>query len=101
MRKEYRKGNDIAYKAIKELGYLRTDRDFEIWTIGNKFKVDVNINTKRMGFLNQKELREILSTADIFLSASRCEGMSLLLLQACACECAIVATEASSIWKKS
>jgi glycosyltransferase involved in cell wall biosynthesis len=43
------------------------------------------------------ELRNILNASDIYLMPSRSEGLSLLLLQALACQCIVVATTASYI----
>lgn len=100
-RSDYRKGFDLAIKALRELNKISQHRNWEIWTIGEdtlEAPID-NINIKRLGFLSPQNLRDALSTADIFLSPSRHEGFGLLQLQAAACECAIVTTDALAIFE--
>jgi glycosyltransferase involved in cell wall biosynthesis len=98
-RRDYRKGWDIAVNAFKELEKTCPSGGWEIWTIGddslslNFLKAEV----KKYGFVDESALKDILSATDIFLLPSRHEGLSLLLLQALACECAVVTTEAATI----
>ena len=96
-REDYRKGLDIAVKALQVLRDI-SGTDWEIWTIGEK-KVEIEkVYVKHFGFIGtDKELREILSAIDIYLVPSRSEGLSLLLLQALACQCVVVSTSASAI----
>ncbi|MBF0532470.1 MAG: glycosyltransferase family 4 protein [Candidatus Omnitrophica bacterium] len=98
-RDDYRKGLDVAEKAVAELAQMQPQNDWEIWTIGPaKMKVPASVAIKEFGFIkSDEELRDLLSAVDIFLIPSRSEGLSLLLLQALACGCAIVTTSASTI----
>lgn len=98
-REDYRKGLDIGEKAIEELLKIRKIHDWEVWTIGSaKINLSNNIKVKSFGFINTDEnLKDILSVADIYIVPSRSEGLSFLLLQALACECAIVSTTAAHI----
>ena len=97
-REDYRKGLDIAKKSLEHLRQLRPGTDWEVWTIGSE-KIELpGITIKNWGLLKSDEdMKAILSAADIYLVPSRSEGLSLLLLQAIACECAIVTTAASTI----
>lgn len=98
-REDYRKGLDIGEKAIEEMSKIRNTQDWEVWTIGSaKINLSNNIKVKSFGFINTDEnLKDILSVADIYIVPSRSEGLSFLLLQALACECAIVSTTAAHI----
>lgn len=95
-RSDYRKGYSIAVKTIQELIKLSPNKKWEIWMIGEENLVmpSTEIKVTNFGFQNEENLRDILSSADIFLSPSRHEGFGLLQLQAAACECAIVTTTA-------
>ena len=94
---DYRKGIDIAKKALIELKNIRDQADWEIWTIGEKLDPIDNIKIINHGFLKSEKLKEIFSATDIYLMPSRSEGLSLLLLTALAMECCVVATEAANI----
>lgn len=97
-RGDYRKGLDIGKKSIELLTRLRPQQDWEVWTIGPE-KIELpGITVKNFGLLkNDGDIRAILSAAEIYLVPSRSEGLSLLLLQALACQCAVITTTASSI----
>ncbi len=97
-RSDYRKGLDIAQKAIEELQRIHSDLDWEIWCIGENFPPMGNITIRNFGFVKvPEELRDIMSVVDIYLVPSRSEGLSLLLLQALACQCAVVSSTASTV----
>lgn len=97
-RRDIAKGLDIAEKALHELARIRNAQDWEVWSIGAETIRWEGIPVTSLGFIREEEkLRSILSAADIHLVASRSEGLSILLLQALACECAIVSTTASTI----
>ncbi len=93
---DYVKGMDVAQKCFNKLFEINKTTPWQVWTIGEELKT-AGILIKNFGFLNNEKLRDILSAADIFLLPSRNEGLSTLLLQALACECAVVATEAANI----
>jgi glycosyltransferase involved in cell wall biosynthesis len=46
------------------------------------------------GYVGESELRRILSSADVFLYPSRCEGFPVMVLEAFACGCPVVTTDA-------
>ena len=98
-RDDYRKGLDIGVKAIEKLSKIRNKSDWEIWTIGNaNVEFSGNVKAKSLGYIKSDEdLKNILSVSDIYLVPSRSEGLSFLMLQALACECAIVSTTAAHI----
>ncbi len=97
-RKDFRKGLDVAIKAIEELAIINKRNNWEVWTIGTERVTMEGISVNNMGFLKtDEEIRSIMSAADIYLLPSRSEGLSLLLLQALACQCAVVSTEAGNI----
>lgn len=97
-RKDYRKGLDIALKTLQRLSQIRPAQDWEVWALGTEPLTIAGMSIKNIGFLATDEnLRAVLSAADIYLIPSRSEGLSLLLLQALACQCAIATTRASSI----
>lgn len=98
-RTDYRKGLDIGIKAMEELSRIRAKRDWELWIIGEApvaIPMD-GLRIKRWGFLNEGDLREVLSAADIYLSPSRHEGFGLMQLEAMACGCVMVTTKVFSI----
>ncbi len=100
-RDDYRKGFDVGIKAIEELARIRGVMDWELWLIGDAKR---NINTTglkitRWGFLKDVELRSVLSGADVYLSSSRHEGFGLMQLEAMACGCVMVTTEAFALAK--
>lgn len=96
-RDDYRKGLDVALKCINALKERRPQNDWELWVIGKEIVIE-GVLIKNWGFIDSEvELRDILSAADIYLMAARSEGLSLLMLQAMACQCAIVTTNVSSI----
>ena len=94
-----RKGLDFGVKAIEELSKIRNKSDWEVWTIGNAdIKFGDNIKTRSLGFIESDEdLKNLLSASDVYLVPSRSEGLSFLMLQALACECAVVSTSAAHI----
>ncbi len=97
-RSDVAKGLDIAEKALRRLAQIRQLQDWEVWAIGAKVIRWDNIAVRNLGFVSEeKKLRSILSASDIHLVSSRSEGMSILLLQALACECVVVSTAASTI----
>ena len=97
-RKEHGKGLDIGKKALAALKEMRPAADWEVWAIGMDKLECPGLAVKNHGFLkNDDDMRNILSAADIYLVPSRSEGLSLLLLQALACQCVIVTSTASYI----
>ncbi len=99
VREDHRKGMDIALKALKRLKEIYFEDNWKLWTIGQEPTAFAEFVPRHFGFVDELQLRDVLSAADIFLLPSRHEGLSTLLLQAMACECAVVATQAANILK--
>lgn len=94
-RTDYRKGLDIAKEAVRILKSSQIRESWQLWTIGESPLKLPNIRTKHFGFIDSEDrLRHFLSAVDVFLVPSRHEGFGLLTVQAMACGCAIVSTEA-------
>jgi glycosyltransferase involved in cell wall biosynthesis len=93
MRRDHRKGSDIALKILERIAKTELKDKIIIWTIGENTDIG-GLSIKNFGFVKHDELRKILSSADIFLFPTRHEGLSLLILQAMACGCAVVTTTA-------
>jgi len=93
-RSDQRKGFDIAQKVIEKVTAARSF-PVEIWTVGEKaVEKFAGIAHRDFGYVQEQELREILSSADVFLYPSRSEGSPLMVMEAFACRCPVVTTEA-------
>ena len=94
-RKDPRKGTDIALKVLSHLSYHISKNELIVWVVGEKIKNDIfPYEVKNFGFVEENRLREILSSADVFLYPSRHEGMPLFVLESLACNCPVVTTKA-------
>ena len=91
-RKDYRKGYDIAVQAILHIWHDLARQGVQIWTVGET--IVTPFPTRHFGFVSPRELRKILSSADVLLYPSRHEGLPLFVLEAMACGCPVVTTEA-------
>lgn len=89
----FRKGFDIAFKVFTTLDKTVHDA-MELWVCGEKFDADLPFPVRQFGVVNDKRLRQILSSADIFFYPSRHEGFGLFPLEAMACGCVPVITDA-------
>ena len=94
-RSDFRKGFDLAIKVLKNFKQGMDNGDISVWAVGENIPVPFQINN--FGFVSPESLRKILSCSDIFLYPSRHEGLPLFILEAMACGCPIVTTEASNI----
>lgn len=95
-RKDFRKGFDIGIKTIKEF-QKKHSIPFEVWTVGDKpHNTFPGINLQHFGYVNENRLREMMNGADVFLYPSRHEGFPLMVMEAFACKCPVVTTEAVS-----
>ena len=100
VRQDYRKGLDIARKALITLGQMTSSQNWELWAIGNESFIEKKLNgvkISNLGFLSQEDLRDVLSAGDIYFSASRHEGFNILTMQAMACGCVPVVTQPMSM----
>jgi glycosyltransferase involved in cell wall biosynthesis len=98
-RNEYRKGLDIAVKVMNKLSDEWRDR-IETWTCGEELKKEIlKTKVRNFGWVGENKLRKIISSADILFYPTRHEGFPLLPLEAMACGCPVVTTEAISYVK--
>ena len=93
-RSDYRKGFDIAVQAVERLQSKQTI-PCEIWTVGEPAPgLFPNWIHRDFGYVGEERLRQIMSSADIFLYPTRHEGFGLMPLEAMACGCVVVTTTA-------
>lgn len=90
----FRKGIDIG-KEVLSLLSRTSSRDIEVWICGEQLEdLGLSFPVRNFGVVTDDHLRRILSSADIFLYPSRHEGFGLFPLEAMACGCAVVTTDA-------
>jgi glycosyltransferase involved in cell wall biosynthesis len=88
------KGFDIAQSVVRLLS-AETSKLFEVWTVGENCPgIFGDIVHRDFGYVGEEKLRQIMSSADIFLYPTRHEGFGLMPLEAFACCCPVVTTEA-------
>lgn len=93
-RTDRRKGFDLAKETVARAA-KHLDGGVEAWTVGEPPEWDVpNVPHRHFGFVGEPQLRGIMSSADLFLYPSRSEGYGLMALEAFACGCPVVTTEA-------
>jgi glycosyltransferase involved in cell wall biosynthesis len=90
----YRKGFDLAMTAFESLDARVAER-IDLWVCGNRLdQNDFGFNVHNFGVVSDTRLRQILSSADVFFYPSRHEGFGLFPLEAMACGCVSVTTDA-------
>lgn len=90
----YRKGYDVAMKVFESLDVKAAEK-MELWVCGNQLDHDkFKFTVRNFGVVSDARLRQILSGADIFFYPSRHEGFGLFPLEAMACGCVAVTTDA-------
>jgi glycosyltransferase involved in cell wall biosynthesis len=93
-RRDHRKGFDLALKTISNI-LSSTDFPIEIWTVGDPLlDGEVTCLHQDFGYVIESEMRRLLSSADLFLYPSRSEGFGIMVLEAFACRCPVVTTDA-------
>lgn len=93
-RKDYRKGLDIAIRVINITSPDLLQK-IEIWTCGEKLENGIsNTKVRNFGWVGIDDLRKILSSADVLFYPTRHEGFGLLPLEAMACGCPVITTQA-------
>lgn len=93
-REDYRKGFDLVPEILQR---VREGLDvlFEVWIVGDAVDVGISdVLCRNFGYVNEVRLRQILSSADLFLYPTRHEGFGLMILEAMACHCPFVTTDA-------
>lgn len=90
----YRKGYDLALEVFSKLS--RDDENkIELWICGEAIQENqYSFPVRNLGVVDDCRLRQVLSSADIFFYPSRHEGFGLFPLEAMACGCNVVTTEA-------
>jgi len=91
-RSDYRKGFDIAVRVLNAFRHDIDTKRLLVWAVGED--IDTCIPMMNFGFVMPAELRKILSCADVLLYPSRHEGFGLFVLEAMACGCPVVTTDA-------
>jgi len=90
----YRKGFDVAMSVFASLEADIGQR-MELWVCGDPLAQEGFCFTIRnFGVVTDDRLRQLLSSADIFFYPSRHEGFGLFPLEAMACGCVAVTTDA-------
>jgi glycosyltransferase involved in cell wall biosynthesis len=93
-RRDRRKGFDIARTVVGRLSETHSGI-FEVWTVGEPATgFPPGIVHRDFGYVGEERLRRIMSSADVFLYPTRHEGFGLMPLEAFACWCPVVTTEA-------
>ncbi len=93
-RSDRRKGFDLAREAVERLvGSL--GGGVEVWIVGEPtLWCPPCVPCRHFGVVGENDLREIMSSADVLLSPSRSEGFPLMVLEALACGCPVVTSDA-------
>ncbi len=91
-RSDYRKGFDVSARVLTAFKEEINDGSFAVWAVGEK--LDAPFRIHYFGFVPPETLRKILSCADVLLYPSRHEGLPLFILEAMACGCPVVTTDA-------
>jgi glycosyltransferase involved in cell wall biosynthesis len=94
------KGQDLAVRALARIGdkrvRMRLVGEGPTWDSIQALVHSLGLSD-RVDMTGKADSRRHLQEADIVLVPSRWEGMSLLLLEAMSCGCAIVATESAGL----
>jgi glycosyltransferase involved in cell wall biosynthesis len=91
-RSDYRKGFDLSVKILSGFNKEIKDGIISVWAVGED--IEVPFKVRHFGFVPPENLRKILSCSDVLLYPSRHEGLPLFVLEAMACGCPVVTTEA-------
>ena len=95
-RKDPRKGFDVAQQVIKKVKAI-CPVPFEVWTVGEPSKGTFpGIAHRDFGYVPELKMRDLFSSADLFLNPSYSEGFGLMVIEAFACKCPVVTTDAIS-----
>lgn len=93
-RNEPAKGFDIAQHVVRRLS-AELPGTFEVWTVGVKCSgIFDGVIHRDFGYVAEERLRQIMSSADVFLYPTRHEGFGLMPLESFACRCPVVTTDA-------
>jgi glycosyltransferase involved in cell wall biosynthesis len=94
-RHDPRKGFDVALEALALLpeGVKAT---MEVWTVGENTgrRIAHIMQHRHFGYVGEARLRQLLSSADLFFYPTRHEGFPLMVVEAFACGCPVLTTDA-------
>lgn len=94
LRKDQRKGTELALALIKRLASNYTGR-FRVVSVGESCPENVpGIEWDHHGTVDENRLNQLLNSSDLFLYPSRHEGFPLMAVEAFACRCLLVTTRA-------
>ncbi len=92
----FRKGIDLGLEVLRQLGERpEVVKNLEVWIGGEHLDPSASgLKITNFGVVSDDRLRQLLSSAHIFFYPSRHEGFGLFPLEAMACGCAVVTTDA-------
>ncbi|ABB31642.1 glycosyl transferase group 1 [Geobacter metallireducens RCH3] len=94
IRNDWRKGSDLALKVVKKLAD-RYPHAFGVVAVGNRPAIRPSqIDWIDKGFMDERQIADLMKQCDLFLYPSRHEGFGLMALEAFACGCLVVTTTA-------
>ncbi|RMD74841.1 MAG: glycosyltransferase, partial [Lentisphaerae bacterium] len=97
-RADYRKGFDIARVVIDLLAKGAHADSLLVWCVGDACPAAFGgIPFQDFGYVDERRLRQLFSSADLFLYPSRHEGYGLMPVEAMACGCPVVTTRAVKV----
>lgn len=97
-RKDSRKGLATAVATLNEYSKRIPNDSIEIWVVGETLPESLfTYKIRNFSYVNERRLSTILSSVDVLLYPSKHEGLPLFILEALACGCPIVTTEAVKI----
>lgn len=92
-RADRRKGFDLALETVRRAAARGCN--LVLWTVGESVAcAEPELPHRDFGNVDEDRLREIMSSADLFLYPSRSEGYGLMVLEAFACRCPVVTSGA-------
>ncbi|MRR07062.1 MAG: glycosyltransferase [Deltaproteobacteria bacterium] len=93
-RRDFRKGFDLSIEIIKRLASQKA-LPFQVWNVGDMLdEGELPVGGCGFGYVDEEHMRGIMSSADLFLYPSRSEGFPLMVMEAFACGCPVVTTDA-------
>lgn len=93
-RKDRRKGFDLGCRVLEILSQ-HSESFFEVWTVGDPAERRFpGFRHRDFGYSDERKLRSLFSSADVFLFPSRHEGFGLMVMESFACRCPVVTTDA-------
>jgi Glycosyltransferase len=86
----------VAVTIVTNLLNRKGTETLEIWTVGEACQgiFPAGVHHRDLGYVNEHRLRQIMSSANLFLYPSRHEGLPLMPLEAMACGCPVITTSA-------